>query len=405
VSHASRLANDRRSFLRFLAASPLFAAGTGPVLAQTDNFGRDLYAAELIARAQDALNVFDFERVAQQKFRPGHYTYMAMGTDDGGTLRANLAGYDKFQIRVRRLVNTSNIDTSIELGGVRHPFPVMLCPVGHQAAFHSDAELATARAAKSRDATMMLSAVTSSHIKAVTAERGRPVWSQLYADSNWDTTRGVVERIEDSGCPLMAVTVDLPLSNREAELRHRRASNPTCQECHAPDAGIIPPKPMYDGFERASPSDRTFLDWDYIERLRGVTSMQLMLKGIVTAEDARLAVENGIDGVIVSNHGGRAENSGRSTIEALPEVVEAVGGRIPVIFDGGIRRGVDIFKALALGADIVGIGRPYIWGLGTFGQEGVEVVLDILKRELEIIMSQAGAARISDINRDHIALA
>ncbi len=145
------------------------------------------------------------------------------------------------------------------------------------------------------------------------------------------------------------------------------------------------------------------MDWDFVDRLKDSTSMKLVLKGIVTAEDASLAVEHGVDGIIVSNHGGRAEDSGRSTIESLPEVVDAVNGRMPVIVDSGFRRGTDIFKALALGADAIAIGRPYLWGLGSFGQEGVETVLDLLKRELEIVMRQARTTRIDEITRNFIA--
>ena len=144
------------------------------------------------------------------------------------------------------------------------------------------------------------------------------------------------------------------------------------------------------------------MDWDFVDRLKNSTSMKLVLKGIVTSEDASLAVEHGVDGIIVSNHGGRAEDSGRSTIESLPEVVDAVNGHFPVIVDSGFRRGTDIIKALAIGADAIAIGRPYLWGLGAFGQEGVETVLDILTRELEIVMRQASTTRIDEITRDLI---
>ena len=230
------------------------------------------------------------------------------------------------------------------------------------------------------------------------AARGRPVWYQLYTSPEWQDTLAMVKRAEAAGCPVLALTVDIPVSNREALARHRRDTNPECQSCHAPDAGVIPPSPMLEGIQLGS----YFMDWDFVDRLRDATSMRLLLKGIVTAEDASLAVEHGVDGIIVSNHGGRAEDSGRGTIESLPEVVDAVDGRMPVIVDSGFRRGTDIFKALALGADAVAIGRPYLWGLAAFGQEGVETVLDILKRELEIVMRQARTTRIEDINRSYI---
>jgi len=181
----------------------------------------------------------------------------------------------------------------------------------------------------------------------------------------------------------------------------RRDTNPQCQTCHAVDAGVIPQKPMFVGLPERSGS-RLFMDWEFVDRLRDTTSMKLVLKGIVTEEDARLAIEHGVDGIVVSNHGGRAEDSGRSTIESLPEVVDAIDGRIPVIVDSGFRRGTDIFKALAIGADAIAIGRPYLWGLGSFGQEGVETVLDILTRELEIVMRQASTTRIDEISRELI---
>ncbi len=259
-----------------------------------------------------------------------------------------------------------------------------------------------ARSARTRNTEIVLSTVTSLAVEDVIDARGKPVWYQLYVDEKWETTRGIVKRVQAAGCPVMAITVDLPISNREADRRHRRAENPNCQGCHAPNAGVISPKPMFRGLERTTYADRTFLDWDYVDRIRDITDMKVVLKGIVTAEDAKLAIEHGIDGVIVSNHGGRAEDSGRSTIESLPEVVDAINGCIPVIVDSGFRRGTDIFKALALGADAVAIGRPYLWGLGSFGQEGVETVLDILKRELEVTMKQAGTLNIAEISNNYI---
>jgi len=392
--------STRRALLRFFAASPVLYAASR-AMGQPAFDILDPYAPQIISRAQDAINVFDFHEVAKQTLMPGHYTYMSLGTDDGGTLRANREGFENFKLRMRRLVNTQTIDTSIELFGERYPIPIIIAPCGNQHAFHPEGEVATARAARTRGVEQILSTGTSSSVEEVNEARGRPVWFQLYADAQWQVTQTIVKRAEAAGCPVLALTVDLPVSNREALYRHRRDDNPDCQICHAPDAGVIGPRPMYVGLERSA-QRRTFMDWDYVDRLKDSTSMKLFIKGLVTAEDAMLALEHGVDGIIVSNHGGRAENSGRSTIESLPEVAEIVAGRIPVIVDGGFRRGADIFKALALGADAIAIGRPYLWGLGSFGQEGVEAVLDILKRELEIVMRQAGTVRISDINQSFI---
>lgn len=394
---ASTLAS-RRSFLQFLASSPAMYAAP-PILAQST---ADLYAPQAISSAGDAINVFDFHEVAKQVLLPGHYTYMAMGTDDGGTLRANRQGFEQFRLRMRRLVDVREIDLSMELFGESYPLPILIAPCGSQKAFHPEGEVAVARAARTRGVGQILSTVTSTSVEDVNQARGRPVWFQLYTNPDWEGTQAIVRRAEASGCPVLALTVDLPTSNREALARFRRDTNEECLVCHAPDAGVIPRKPMFAGTEINRPNT-SFMDWEYVERLRDFTSMQFVLKGIVTAEDAGMAVEHGVDGIIVSNHGGRSENSGRSTIECLPEVVEAVRGRIPVIVDGGFRRGTDIFKALALGADAIAIGRPYLWGLASFGQEGVETVLDLLGRELEIVMQQAGTTRVADIGRGHIA--
>lgn len=386
--------NSRRALLRFLAASPaLYAANrvSGQSLPEP-------YSPEVVSSAADALNVFDLQETARQTLMPGHYTYMALGGDSGGTLRANREGFEQFRLRVRRLVDGSTIDTSIDLFGQNYPVPILIAPCGAQKAFHPEGEIAVARAARSKGVEQILSTVSSTTVEAVNQARGRPVWFQLYTSPDWDETQTRVRRAEDDGCPVLVLTVDLPASNREVLARHRRDSNPECQACHAADAGIIPPLPMV-GTGQISTS---FLNWEYVDRLRESTSMRLLIKGIVTAEDAYLAVAHGVDGIIVSNHGGRSEDSGRSTIECLPEVVAAVGGRIPVIIDSGFRRGTDIFKALAIGADAIAIGKPYLWGLGSFGQEGVETVLDILARELEIVMRQAGTPRLADISRNHL---
>ncbi len=394
----TELRASRRAFLRFLASSPAICAG-GSVLAQNVS---DPYAPELISSAGDAINVFDFHEVAKQVLLPGHYTYMAMGTDDGGTLQANRAGFEQFRLRMRRLVDVREIDMSMELFGESYSLPILIAPCGSQKAFHTEGEVAVGRAARTRGVGQILSTVTSTPVEGVNEARGQPVWFQLYTNPDWEGTQAIVRRAESSGCPVLALTVDLPASNREALARFRRDANEECLVCHAADSGVIPPKPMFAGTAINRPST-SFMDWDYVDRLRDFTSMQFVLKGIVTAEDAGLAVEHGVDGIIVSNHGGRSEDSGRSTIECLPEVVSAVQGRIPVIVDGGFRRGTDIFKALALGADAIAIGRPYLWGLASFGQEGVETVLDLLARELEIVMKQAGTVRIADIGRGHIA--
>ena len=351
------------------------------------------------------MNVFDFEPLTRINLSEAHYTYMAMGVDNGATLKENREGFKRLQIRPRRLVDVSNIDMGIELFGTQHASPIIIAPVGTHTMFHPEGELAVARASATRNALQILSTVTTTSVEDVNAARGAPVWYQLYPTEDWRITEALIRRAEDSGCPAVAITVDLPNSNREALERFRRATNPECLACHEPGiTGSVARKPMFDGLNLSSITNTRApqMDWAFIERIQNMTSMRILLKGVVAHEDAALALRNGVDGLIVSNHGGRAIDSRRATIDSLPEIVEVIGGRIPVLIDGGFRRGTDIFKALAIGADAICIGRPYIWGLTAFGQKGVERVLDILNRELHIMMQQAGTANLAAITKDFI---
>ena len=392
---------NRRRFLRFLAGSPLLAMGS---LGSTPELlGRLIQNPELITRPEDAINVFDFEAVAQRTIPPAHFGYMATGVDDDATLRANREGFTKFAIRPRRLVDVSNIDTSIELLGLNLNSPIILCPVGSQKAFHPEGEIAVARAAKARDHLQILSTVTTSSVEDVTEARGAPVWYQLYPQGSLTVSRALVERAEAAGSPAIVLTIDLLGGrNTETDERFARTDTRTCSTCHQPGSSR---KPMLAGLApeiAAARGPNSALTWDFVRELRDVVRGRLILKGIEAREDAQLAVENGIDAIIVSNHGGRAAETGRGTIETLPEVVEAVQGRIPVLIDGGFRRGTDVFKALAMGASAVCIGRPYIWGLGAFGQPGVERVLEILQRELELVMRQSGTTSVRNVTESYV---
>lgn len=382
----------RREFLRFLATSPLFRlhAQDKPVIT-------DLSAA---------LNVFDFEAAAQKAIPPAHFGYIATGVDDDRTVRANHEAYSRIQLRPRRLLDVSRIDTGVELFGTKWPTPLFLCPCGSQRAFHRDGELATGRAGGTRKTLQLLSTVTTVGVEEVIRAAGRPVWQQLYPTSSWAITEGIVRRAEAAGCPVLVITVDLPAGrNTETAKRAEAKDSRVCTDCHMRKT-FSGRKPMFDGLDTNGVKiySSTFT-WDSVKRIRGLTKMRIVLKGIETGEDARLAVEHGIDGLIVSNHGGRAEESGRATIECLPEVVAAAGAALPVMIDGGIRRGTDVFKALALGARAVGIGRPYLWGLAAYGQAGVERVLDMLRAEFELAMAQCGARSIGEIKPAHVVKA
>jgi (S)-2-hydroxy-acid oxidase len=273
-------------------------------------------------------------------------------------------------------------------------------------AFHADGELGVARAASSRSMQMMLSTGSSTAIEAVIEARGAPIWQQLYPTDDWAVTTGIVRRAENAGCTAVVLTVDSHgARNNETLKRAMQTDTRTCTACHVGNSHDMWRRgPMFTGLDVShvtglAPSDLTVA---YLDHLRALVKGRMLVKGIVTGEDAALAVKHGADGIVVSNHGGRNEETLRATVDCLPEVVTAVRGRVPVFVDGGIRRGTDIFKALALGATAVGIGRPQAWGLAAFGQPGVEAVIDILNRELAAIMRQAGTATIASITPEHV---
>jgi isopentenyl diphosphate isomerase/L-lactate dehydrogenase-like FMN-dependent dehydrogenase len=282
----------------------------------------------------------------------------------------------------------------------------VIAPAGSQKAFHPDGEIAVARAAGARGHLQILSTGATTSVEAVRAAHGGPIWFQLYPTDTWKITHALVKRAEAAACPAMVLTVDLPAGrNTETERRFARTDTRQCSSCHQPGlAGFVRRKPMFDGLDLTGVSSLLAprLTWEVIGRLKDTTRMKLVVKGIETREDAELCVRHGADGVIVSNHGGRAEESGRSTIECLPEVVQAVQGRIPVLVDSGFRRGTDVFKALALGAKAICIGRPYLWGLAAFGQSGVARVLEILNWEFELTMRHAGVTSLARLDRSFV---
>src|SRR5467141_4392244 len=436
MNRATDQIKTRRKFLQMLSASPLFAShgllggsfanllATGEVTERKflDWVDSLQQSDEVISSPEQAVDVMDFEPAARKALPPAHFGYLATGVDDDGTVRANREGYSRIQIRARRLINVEDIDMSVNLFGTKWNTPLVLSPVSGQKAFHPEGEVAVARAAGTKGHLMMLSTVATSSIEDVIAARSGPVWQQLYPTNIWEVGRAIVKRAEAAGAPAIVLTVDLQEgSNRETLFRAERVDKRECSACHKsaytgfargrPRAGTggfaeyAARKPMLIGLDlsKVTAVQPPNMNWDFVKRLRDTVAVKLLIKGIVTREDAQLAVEHGVDGLIVSNHGGRCDETLRTTIDSLPEVIEAAAGRIPVIVDGGVRRGTDIFKALALGATAVGIGRPHAWGLAAFGQPGVEAVLEILRRELRTIMRQAGTTSIDKVTRSYIA--
>lgn len=400
----ARARRARRELLQSLSALPLLAACPAGTV-----FAADSDAAAAIAHsAKDVLDVMEFEALARANIPPAHFAYLATGVDDDRTVQWNHEAFSLLEIRAHRFVGVDPLDMSVSLFGEHWPTPVYLSAVAAQRAFGGEGEIDVAHAAASRTALMMLSSNSSTPPEDVIKARGAPVWQQLYPTDDWAVTQAVVRRAQRAGASAIVLTADyMPGRNNETLERGIRRDHRDCDECHSDHSrNALSESPIYDGLDvsRVKELVPPAMTWEYLDRLRHIVSVKLLVKGIVTGEDADQCVRHGADAVIVSNHGGRNEESLRSTIECLPEVAAAVRRRVPVLLDGGVRRGTDVFKALALGATAVGIGRPQAWGLGAFGQPGVEAVLDIYKRELHSVMQQAGTPRVAAITADHVVL-
>jgi isopentenyl diphosphate isomerase/L-lactate dehydrogenase-like FMN-dependent dehydrogenase len=413
------LQNQRRQFLNWLAASPLFLLGSGQEANAQDakelvrNFSRrpdpmiwtPNTPLDLISSPKEAINVFDFEPVAFTKVPPAHFGYMASGIDDEITLRANRTSFLKYQLRPRRMRDVSQIDMSVNLFGSKWKTPIIIAPTGGNKAYDPEGEIAVARAAKAGGYLNVLSNAGASTIEDVIAARQGEVWFQLYATSSVEVAKQVIRRVDRAGAPVLEITVDRNGGrNQETFFRLKKLDPRNCAGCHVHGIGNAQERPNYDGIDLSGVKSMqsSNMTWEFIKQVRDITKMKIILKGILTEEDAALCLKYGVDGIHVSNHGGRSEDGGRGAIECLPEVVKVVKGKLPILFDSGVRRGSDIFKALALGANAVCVGRPYLWGLGAFGQAGVEKVMDILQSELRGTMQQMGTPNIAAIERSMV---
>jgi len=340
------------------------------------------------------LNLDDVEALAQKKLPEEVYNFLAGGAADELTVNWNRQRYREIRLHPRVLRDLEGLDCSTTVLGRKMPLPVLLAPTASQRLSHPEGELATARGAGRLGATMVLSSGSNTSIEDVIAAASAPIWFQLYVAKDRGHTRALVERVQAAGAQALCVTVDSPLDGPRN--RQMRKSIP-------PGPGTV--YPHYFGIRDAS-SIQTLdqvvpfnLQWRDIEWLRSASRVPLLLKGVTDPDDAARAVSMGADGIVVSNHGGRCLDTQLATIDSLPRVVEAVGGKVPVIVDGGIRRGTDIIKAIALGASAVQIGRPYVYGLAVGGADGVEHVLKILRQELLMAMSLLGRPTIGSIDR------
>ena len=353
------------------------------------------------------VNVLEYEELARARLSQGAFDFIAGGAEDEVTLRANRAAFQRLQLLPRVLVDVSHVDMSTEVLGRRIEFPVMLAPVALQRLAHPDGEPAAARAAAAAGTVMVLSTMSSYTLEEVAQAAEGPRWFQLYCFRDREATKRLVLRAAAAGYEALCLTVDLGrLGRRERDLRNALVFPPDVLPMNlATDAeltgGQLPSTVYAAGLMNPSPAWEIdpALTWADIDWLRSLTSMPVLLKGILRADDAGIAADHGVAGIVVSNHGGRQLDGAPAAIDVLPEIVEAVGDRCEVLMDGGVRRGSDIVKALALGAKAVLIGRPYVWGLAARGERGVAHVLELLRAELEVAMALTGVTSVSQISR------
>jgi 4-hydroxymandelate oxidase len=354
------------------------------------------------------INVLEYEARAREVLEPSAFDYYVSGAHDEITVRDNRAAYDRLRIAYRVLVDVSTRDLGTTVLGTKVTFPVLVSPTAFHAMAHPQGELATVRAAGAAGTIMMLSSLSNTDVEDVVAAASGPVWFQLYVYRDHSATEALVRRAEAAGCEAIVLTVDAPrLGCRERDVRNRfhLPQGLAVKNMLAAGYGAVAERAAESGLAAyfASLIDPS-LSWDAIAWLRSITRLPVLLKGIVRADDATRAVQAGCAGIVVSNHGGRQLDTSVATIEALPAIADAVGSRAELLVDGGIRRGTDIVKALALGARAVCVGRPVLWGLATDGQAGVEHVLGLLRDELDLAMTLCGAPTIADLGRDLIVV-
>ncbi|HLW02111.1 MAG TPA: alpha-hydroxy acid oxidase [Ktedonobacterales bacterium] len=355
----------------------------------------------------DPINLHDYERLAQGLLDPAVWDTYAQGSEDEVTLQANRSAFAAVRLRPRVLVDVRACDLTTTVLGTSIRLPVLIAPTSVHRLAHPEGEKATARAARAAGTVLVASTLSSYSLEEIAAAAdGSPLWFQFYMYRDRGLTRHMLERIKSAGYRALVLTVDAPyVANRERD-RYNQFSLPEQFQF----GNFVGSGYREEGAAALTPitwqnrGEREMLTWDAIPWLRSLTSLPILLKGVLTAEDAARAVDVGIDGLIVSNHGGRQLDGVMSTIEALPEVVEAVDGRCEVYMDGGIRRGTDILKALALGARAVLIGRPVFWGLAAGGEAGVRDVLRILADELLLAMRLAGCPTIASIDRSLVKI-
>ena len=393
----------RRAMLRSAAVGVAAAALGTPAAAAAQPPQRAEYNAPNSAPIDDPLvSLSDYEKAALAVMTPLAREYISGGAGDENTLAWNQHAYTDIKLRSRVLIDVSHIDTSLTLFGQKLAHPIILSPTAYHKLVHRDGEVATARGAGDANAVMVVSTFATTGIEDIARAATGPLWLQLYAQPDRGFTRSWVERAEAAGCKAICLTVDSPVlgaRNREARAGFKLPDGLSRVNLEGL-AGVqasATHRPVEGQIYSAVLDPR--LTWKDVEWLRGFAKVPVLLKGILDADDARRAADSGVAGLIVSNHGARNLDTVPATITALPRVADAVAGRMPIIMDGGIRRGTDVLKALALGATAVGIGRPYLYGLAVDGSNGVKRVVEILRAELEMAMALTGRTSLAAVDR------
>lgn len=353
----------------------------------------------------NALTLDDVAEAAQQVLPQHAWEYLEGGVANEVTARENRAAFDRIQLNPKVLADVSHLDTAVEVFGLRLPFPILLAPAGYHKLFHSDGELETLRGAEAGEAHLMAACFSTVAYRDLAAAATRPLSFQLYFQARREHTQALVEAVVEAGCAALCVTVDVPVNGpRDRELRAgfrlpegvKRANLTFLDEAIAHASHRPAGRNIYAAVRACN------VTWSDLEWLRSITSIPLVVKGILNPQDAARVVDCGCNGIIVSNHGGRSIDTVPAAITALPHVVERVGSRVTVMMDGGIRRGTDVFKAIAFGAKAVFIGRPYLHGLAVGGAAGVVRVMDILRTELEMTMGLTGCRALAEITPERL---
>ena len=387
----------RRQALLSLAS---ILAATPKVGAQLDP--RPLSQHKRVPGLDEMLTAFDFEPICFSNMTLARYDYMAHGSDSEFTLRRNREAFQWIDLVERPGVSASAVDTSREVLGVKLDVPIFVAPSTNQRDLHPDGDSGMYQGATAAKTPMIVASGSSIPIQKVATSANGPRWSQFYPIQNIDVARAQLELFQTHGAAAIVVTADQQTSRYERDLHDRNlGGSPRVQRG---DAAAVPRTAKGPGQYRVE-DRRLWYSWKYLEQIRPFITGPMLVKGILTGEDAKRCVETGfIDGIIVSNHGGRTVDYAPSTLEVLPEIVDAVGGRIPVLVDSGFRRGSDLVKAIALGASAVCLGRAPRWGLGAFGPAGVQRLLEIVQAEFREAMAKTGRTTLAALDRTAVTI-